>query len=216
MKILVIGASGKTGREVVQQAIDAGEQVTAFVRDAARLTIRGPGLTVFEGDVTDPQDLRNALAGQDAVISTLGARARSTVSGPFRTKADEGLMQKSTAALIEAAEAEGVRRVVVMSTFMLAPNFRAGILKPLELYYKSMNDDKRAAEELLRRSPLDWTIVWATRLTDGEPSSAARLVPVTETVTPRNTIARSDAAAFLLAQVKDHKTIRREAVCTGN
>ena len=216
MKILVIGATGKTGHEVVRQAIEAGEQVTAFVRDPARLRIHDPGLSVVEGDVTNPGDLRRALQGQDAVISTLGARARNTVAGPFRRSRDDSLMQKSTAALIAAADEARVRRVVVLSTFMLAPNFRAGMLKPLELYYKGMNDDKRAAEELLRRSHLDWTIVWATRLTDGDGSGSARLVPVTETVSPRNSISRSDVAAFLLAQVRSQETIRRDAVCTGN
>ena len=109
-------------------------------------------------------------------------------------------MEASTAALIEAAGEAGVRRVVMMSTFMLAPNFRAGILKPLALYYKGMNDDKRAGEEALKESRLDWTIVYATRLTDGERTGRERLVPVTEIVTPRNNVSRSDAAAFLLAQ----------------
>ena len=216
MNILVIGATGKTGHEVVRQAIEAGEQVTAFVRDPARLRIHGPRLSVIEGHVTNPVDLRRALEGQDAVISTLGARARNTVAGPFRRSRDDSLMQKSTAALIEAADEAGVRRVVVLSTFMLAPNFRAGMLKPLELYYRGMNDDKRAAEELLRRSQLDWTIVWATRLTDGDSSGGARLVPVTQTVTPRDSISRSDVAAFLLAQIRSQETIRRDAVCTGN
>ena len=124
-------------------------------------------------------------------------------------------MEGSTAALIEAANEAGVRRVVMMSTFMLAANFRAGILKPFALYYKGMNDDKRAGEEVLKRSPLDWTIVYATKLTDGERSGRERLVPVTEIVTPRSNVSRSDAAAFLLAQLDDDAAIRKAIVCTG-
>ena len=215
MKILVIGASGKTGHEVVRQALAAGHEVTAFVRDPSRLELREPRLTVATGDARSVDDLRRALAGQDAVISTLGGRAKDAMASPLGGKPSGGVMEASTAALIEAAGEAGVRRVVMLSTFMLAPNFRAGILKPLALYYKGMNDDKRAGEEALKNSPLDWTIVYATRLTDGERSGRERLVPVTEIVTPRDNVSRSDAAAFLLAQLDDDAAIRKAIVCTA-
>lgn len=215
MRVLVIGASGKTGHEVLRQALAAGHEVTAFVRDPSRLKVGEPRLTVVRGDVRSVDDLRCALAGHDAVISTLGGRAKDAMTSPLSGKPRGDVMEGSTAALIEAAREAGVRRVVMLSTFMLAPNFRAGILKPLSLYYKRMNDDKRAGEEALRRSPLDWTIVYATRLTDGERSGRERLVPVTEIVTPRNTVSRSDAAAFLLAQLDDDAAIRQAIVCTA-
>ncbi len=215
MRVLVIGASGKTGHEVVRQALAAGDEVTAFVRDPSRLKIREPRLTVVRGDVRSVGDLRRALAGQDAVVSTLGGRAKDAMTHPLSGKPSGGVMEASTAALIEAAEEAGVRRLVMLSTFMLAPNFRAGILKPLALYYKGMNDDKRAGEEVLKESPLDWTIVYATRLTGGERSGRERLVPVTEIVTPRNNVSRSDAAAFLLAQLDDDAAIRKAIVCTA-
>jgi len=215
MRVLVIGASGKTGHEVVGQALAAGHEVTAFVRDPSRLKVRGPRLTVVRGDVRSVDDLRRALAGQDAVISTLGGRAKDTMTCPLGDKPGVGVMEASTAALIEAAGEAGVRRVVMMSTFMLAPNFRAGILKPLALYYKGMNDDKRAAEEALRASSLDWTIVYATMLTEGERTGREHLVPVTEIVTPRNRVSRSDAAAFLIARLDDDAAIRKAIVCTG-
>ena len=215
MRVLVIGASGKTGHEVVRQALAAGHEVTAFVRDPSRLEVREPRLTVVRGDVRSADDLRRALADQDAVVSTLGGRAKDTMTRPLSGKPSVGVMEASTAALIEAAREAGVRRVVVLSTFMLAPNFRAGILKPLALYYKGMNDDKRAGEEALKRSSLDWTIVYATRLTDGERSGRQRLVPITETVTPRSNVSRSDVAAFLLAQLDDDAATRRAIVCTA-
>ena len=87
-------------------------------------------------------------------------------------------MERSTGALIRAASEGGVRRVVMLSTFMLAPNFRAGILKPLARLNKAMNDDKRAGERALMESALDWTIVYATRLTD-EASIRRSLVVTT-------------------------------------
>jgi putative NADH-flavin reductase len=216
MKILVMGASGKTGHEVVRQALAAGHKVTAFVRDPSRLTVRDPRLSVVEGDVRSVGDLRHALAGQDAVISTLGGRAKDTMTRPLGGKTSDGVMEASTAALIEAAGEAGVRRVLMMSTFMLAPNFRWGILKPFALYYKGMNDDKRAGEEALKGSPLDWTIIYATKLTDGERSGRERLVQVAEIVTPRSSVSRPDAAAFLLAQLDDDTTIRKAIVCTAD
>ena len=216
MKILVMGASGKTGREVVRQALAAGHEVTAFVRDPSRLELREPRLTVATGDARSVDDLRRALAGQDAVISTLGGRAKDAMTRPLGGKSSGGVMEASTAALIEAAGEAGVHRVVMLSTFMLAPNFRAGILKPLTLLNKGMNDDKRAGEEALKNSRLDWTIVYATRLTDGERSGRERLVPVTEIVTPRDNMSRSDAAAFLLAQLDDDAAIRKAIVCTAD
>ena len=214
MKILVMGASGKTGHEVVRQALATGHEVTAFVRDPSRLELRAPRLTVATGDARSADDLRRALAEQDAVISTLGGTAKGAMARPLGGKPGSGVIEASTAALIEAADQAGVRRVVMMSTFMLAPNFRAGILKPLALYYKGMNDDKRAGEEALKKSRLDWTIVYATRLTDGERTGRERLVPVTEIVTPRDNVSRSDAAAFLLAQLDDNAAIRKAIVCT--
>jgi len=215
MKILVMGASGKTGHEVVRQALAAGHEVTAFVRDPSRLEVREPRLSVVKGDARNADDLRRALAGQDAVISALGGKAKHAMARPLGGKPSVGVMEASTAALIEAADEAGVRRVVMLSTFMLAPNFRAGILKPLALYYKGMNDDKRAGEEALKKSRLDWTIVYATRLTDGERTGRERLVPVTEIVTPRDNVSRSDAAAFLLAQLEDDAAIRKAIVCTA-
>lgn len=214
MRVLVIGATGKTGHEVVRQALAAGHEVTAFVRDPSRLQVRDPRLTVVRGDVRSEGDLKRALAGQDAVISTLGGRAKDAMASPLSGKPRGGVMKMSTAALIEAAGEAGVHRVVMLSTFMLAANFRWGILKPFALYYKGMNDDKRAGEEALKKSPLDWTIVYATRLTDGERSGRGRLVPVTETVTPHSNISRSDAAAFLLAQLGDAAAVRKAIVCT--
>ena len=160
-------------------------------------------------------DLKRALTGQDALISTLGSREKDDLLNTFSGKPDR-TMRRSREALIEAANVAGVRRVVVLSTFMLAANFKAGLLKPLAPLYNAMNEDKRAGEEALKKSPLDWTIVYATRLTDGESSGQQRLVPITETVTARNTVSGSDIATFLLAQLDDDAGIRKSLVLTAS
>ena len=214
MKLLVIGASGKTGHEVVRQALAAGHEVTAFVRDPARLAVRDARLSIVTGDARSTDDLRRALQGQDAVISTLGG-PRQALTDRLRGRPGDRTMERSTTALVAAASEAGVRRVVLLSTFMLAENFRAGILKPLIAFNKPMNDDKRAGEQALRRSQLDWTIVYATRLTDGQRSGRERLVPATETVTPRNAVSRADVAAFLLAQLSEETSTGKSVVLTA-
>jgi len=214
MRLIVLGASGNTGQVVVRQALAAGHEVTAFLRDPERLPLRDPRLSIARGDARSLEDLRSALVGQDAVISALGGGSTTAPVGSSRGQPGEGVMERSTGALIRAASEGGVRRVVMLSTFMLAPNFRAGILKPLARLNKAMNDDKRAGERALMESALDWTIVYATRLTDGERTGRERVVPETETVTPRNTVSRSDVAAFLLAELTDEASIRRSLVVT--
>ena len=214
MRLLVLGASGKTGQVVVRQALAAGHEVTAFVRDPERLPLRDPRLSIATGDARSLEDVRSAIMGHDAVISALGGGSKAAPIGSPSGRASGGVMERSTGALIQAASEAGVRRVVMLSTFMLAPNFRAGILKPLARLNKAMNDDKRAGEQALRESALDWTIVYATRLTDGELTGGERVVPETETVTPRNTVSRSDVAAFLLAELTDEASIRRSLVVT--
>ena len=72
MKIIVFGASGGTGLEIVKQALEAGHSVTAFVRNPVKLGITHPDLRLFQGDVLDAAAVENAVAGQDAVISALG------------------------------------------------------------------------------------------------------------------------------------------------
>jgi putative NADH-flavin reductase len=85
MKLFVIGATGRTGQEVVQQALARGHQVTAFVRSPEGVGVRNERLTVIKGDATDEEQLFNAMQNHDAVISTLGPRARFSNQAHFST-----------------------------------------------------------------------------------------------------------------------------------
>src|SRR5258708_398147 len=118
MNILVLGAAGKTGREVVARSRAAGHTVTAFVRDPQKLdTTQG---AVAVGDARRVDDLRNALRGQDAVISTLGSGMQARGQ----------LIERSTEALVEAMAGAPTRRVVMLSTFAASPTFKAkGVMK---------------------------------------------------------------------------------------
>lgn len=97
MKLTVFGATGGIGREIVRQALGAGHEVTAVVRDPARLSVTGDRLEVFRDDLTDPEKVRSAVAGRDVVLSGLGARSRK----------DAGVATRLTHTVLGAMRAEG-------------------------------------------------------------------------------------------------------------
>src|SRR5260370_35880075 len=105
MNLLILGATGGTGRLVVEQALAAGHTVTALVRSPEKLAIRNSNLRVVAGRATDPEDVARALASADAVLSTLGGGG--------------SVIADSTGAMGEAAHKMGVRRVVVLSSFVV-------------------------------------------------------------------------------------------------
>ena len=201
MNILVLGAAGKTGRQVVAQALAAGQTVTAFVRDPEKLD-RADAL-VAVGDARSVDDLRNALRGQDGVISTLGSM-----------NASQKLIENSTEALLEAMAGAGVKRVVMLSSFAASPTYRArGVMKLAAVVMKGPVADKTAGETLLRRSGVDWTIVYATRLNDGPRTGGHRTVE--GTMTDVGTISRADLADALLSTLADPTSVRQSRVLTS-
>ena len=202
MNILVLGATGKTGREVVARALAGGHTVTAFVRDPEKL--QRSDVAVAVGDARSVDDLGEALRGQDAVISTLGSGLN----------AKQNLIEGSTNALLRAMPNAGVRRLVMLSTFAASKSYRAtGIMKLASIVMNGIVADKSAGEALLTRSRLDWTIVYATRLTDGPRSGEYHAVE--GTLTDVGTISRADVADALLSTLSDHTSIRQGRVVTG-
>ncbi len=202
MNILFLGAAGKTGRAVVEQALAAGHTVTAFVRDPRKLARNDVAVAV--GDARNVDDLREALRGQDAVISTLGSGLN----------AKQQLIEGSTTALLEAMASAGAKRLVMLSTFAASPTYRAtGVMKLASVAMKGTVADKAAGEALLKRSDIDWTIVYATRLTDDPRSGGYRIVE--GTLTDVGTISRSDVADALLSMVSDIASVRQSRVVTS-
>ena len=191
MNITVLGATGKTGTELVRKAIDAGHQVTVLVREPAKLTVSGPSLTVITGDARQSGDVAKALVGSDALISTLGSM-----------KSKDELLTKASQAIVSAAEDAAVSRVVLLSSFLAAPNYSANFMgKVVGGMLKGMVADKTNGESTLARSPLTWTIVYATPLDKAKPGTPVRVVPTAESVSMSNGISRADVADFLLAEV---------------
>jgi putative NADH-flavin reductase len=199
MRITVFGATGGTGRHVVEQALDAGHQVTAVVRDPARLPVPPrDGLTVATARLDDRAAVQQVVTGAHAVIDALGV-ARG--SGPTTFRAD-------TARIVTAAMRDaGVRRLVVVSA---SGAHTTGDSLPIRLLVKPLLGwilrhqfaDMRAMEEVVGASGLDWTIVLPPQLTDGPRTGKVRR-RVDANVRGSFRIARADLAAAVLTAVTD-------------
>jgi putative NADH-flavin reductase len=202
-RVLVLGATGGTGQQVVSQALQRGYFVTALVRDPQRLTSSSDHLRVFAGSVTsgDPT-LAAAVRDQDAVISTLG------VGKSFKSGA---LIAESMPHIVRAMEGEGIRRLIFTSAFGVGATYRDAPLVPRIFIRSLLRDvyrDKAAGEVELRRSTLDWTLVYPTGLVDGPLTGRSR---AGERLSLRGfpRISRADVAAFLLSQVEDRTYLRK-------
>ncbi|MEU9702837.1 NAD(P)H-binding protein [Streptomyces sp. NPDC047981] len=202
MKLTVFGATGGIGREIVRQALDAGHDVTAVVRDPARLPVTGERLEVFRADLTDPGALRGAVAGKDAVLSGLGARGR----------ADAGIAAKLTRSVLAAMDAEGVRRLLVVSAAPLgpAPDGQSFVDKAalaiVNAVLKDVYADLRVMEAEVAASATRWTSVRPPKLTDKPVTGRYRSV-VGGTPPRGRSLARADVAHAMLAMIDDPATI---------
>ncbi|MFM9555190.1 NAD(P)H-binding [Streptomyces sp. cf124] len=180
MKLLVLGATGATGRLVVDQALVAGHTVRELVHSPQKLDAR-PGLDVVAGQATDFGDVTQAMSGVGAVIGTLRA-----VGGTVITRFVE---LSSFAVLRERLSAPA----------MLMPRVKG----------------KAAAEDALRASDLDYTLVHAVRLTNGPAAGVTKLLPESATLRMGDTVSRADVAAWMLTALTDTTTSRRSVVIAG-
>jgi putative NADH-flavin reductase len=202
-RILELGATGGTGQEVVLQALEQGHAVTAFARRPDRMRGSHERLRFVAGDVTQAGGaLAEAVRGQDAVISALGQG--------LKLRSDD-LISRSTPRIVEAMEREAVSRLIVTSAFGVGDTWRdvpplARIL--VRVFLHDLYADKELGERTLRRSPLDWTLVYPTMLTSGPRTGRSR---AGERLALRGLprISRADVAAFLLAQLDDRTYVRK-------
>ncbi|MFD0145929.1 MULTISPECIES: NAD(P)-dependent oxidoreductase [unclassified Streptomyces] len=204
MKLTVFGATGGVGREIVRQALTEGHDVTAVVRDPARFAVTGERLEVYRADLSDPESLRAAVAGKDAVLSGLGAR----------TRADAGVAAKLTRSVLAAMDAEGVRRLVVVSAAPLGPVpdgqsvIEKAVLPIINTLYKDIYADLRVMEGELAASATEWTSVRPPKLTDKPVTGRYRTV-VGGTPPRGRTLARADVAHAMLAALADPATVKQ-------
>jgi putative NADH-flavin reductase len=204
-RILVLGATGATGNQVVRQAIEQGHVVTVFVRNPDRLASKPDSVRVLVGDVTGSGNaLTAAVRNQDAVISALGLG---------KSLKANGLIARSVPAITDAMGAEGVRRLIFLSAFGVGPTYTDTPLLPRFLtrtLLKDMYADKNLGDEELRGigDSIDWTIVYPTALTNDARTGHYR---TGERLRLRGfpKISRADVAEFMLKQLDDITYLRK-------
>jgi putative NADH-flavin reductase len=201
MNIAIFGATGGTGRALVDQALAQGHQVTAFVRNPAALTITHPRLRVVQGDVLDPASVEAAVAGQGAILNALGMKPGTPT----------GVTSQGTQNIIAAMDKFTVRRLVTQSALPVAaiegdPHEIPWLLRivlALPTPFRAMFQDKVLQERIIQRSDLDWVIVRPTMLTNNARTGSYRVGTPLQGGRAAQ-ISRADVAEFMLKQVTDN------------
>jgi putative NADH-flavin reductase len=197
MRVVVFGATGRTGRLLVEGALARGHDATALVRAPDKLGALRDRIRVVQGDVLDGGAVSDAVDGREAALVALAAGG---------TRAAEQVNAQGTLNVIRSMQRYGVRRLVVLSAGGTQPGrdpnlpwFFERVLKPL--FLKGVLADLRRMEVSVRQSELDWTLVRAAQLVDGPARGAYRAEPGYSL--PGGTkIARADVAAFMLDELE--------------
>jgi putative NADH-flavin reductase len=191
VKLFVIGATGRTGREIVQQALARNHHVTAFVRSPESIRLKNERLIVLKGNAMDENELFRAMQNHDAVVSTLGPREVFKLSS---------ILHDSALATAGAMNRAGVKRLVVLSAAAHFP----GILNRIASFImRNHMRDSLAMEAIVQASGLDWTIARPPRLTqEGYTTYRSR-----EDAAPRMgfSLSRKAVAAFMLNAIEQKK-----------
>ncbi len=208
-RVLVIGAAGGTGQQLVTQALERGYSVTAFVRDPAKFLIQNPHLQVIKGDVLDAASVNAAMAGQDAVLCALGHRQY------FRPTR---ILSEGTRNILLAMEAHNVPRMVCETSLGIGDSVgRLGLyytlfVIPLVLPFYFW--DKTRQEQLITASAVEWILVRPGQLTNGEKRGTYKHGSGVGSFIWTVRISRADVADFMLNQLTENSHLRSSAgVC---
>jgi putative NADH-flavin reductase len=195
MKLFVIGATGRTGLEIVQQALARGHQVTAFVRSPQNITLRNERLTVLKGNAMDEGQLFKAMQNHDAVLSALG---------PRHVFKPSSLLHDSALATTRAIKRAGVKRLLILSAAAHFPGIPNRIVS---FVLRNHMRDSRAMEEIVQGSGLDWTIARPPRLTQEDYTTYRSR----ENAAPRKgfSLSRKAVAAFMLDAIEQQKYVHK-------
>lgn len=204
MNLLIIGATGGTGRALVEQALAQGHAVTAFVRNPARLRMRHENLSVMQGNVLEYDSVDRAVRGKDAVLSALGHKQWFIPTT---------ILSKGTRNVVAAMEKHRVKRFICETSLGIGDSRgRLGLYYTLFVipfitwfYFR----DKERQEQLIRESSLDWVIVRPGQLTNGEKRGTYRHGGEIGSYVTTVRISRADVAEFMLKQVSDNSFLRQ-------
>ncbi len=201
---MVLGATGLTGRILVNQALREGHQVKAIVRDSKKLVVKSELLQIQVADILNERQLTTELINQDVVLSTLGT-GRNLHSD---------IISRVMPVLIASMYNAKIKRLIFLSSFGVGETIKDASLFSKVIFKLFLNDilkDKHKADELLKQSTLDYTLVYPTRLTNERQRGQFKVgekIPLP--FSPK--ISREDVAAFMLDQVKENRWIRKTVV----
>jgi len=206
MKVLVLGANGKTGGHVVDGALAAGHEVTVLIRDPAKFN--KPGVRVLTGDATKSADVTAAVRGQDAVIDSIGGTT------PYKSTTLETTAARN---VIDAMKTEGARRIIAVSMAGIGesraqvPLWYKYLLMPTFLH--GSTNDKTNMEQAIQTSGLQYVIVRPPILKDTPATGSIRILGPGEI---GHTITRADLAAFLVDQLDSTVNLGKAVTIANN
>lgn len=198
MKIIVFGANGKTGQNVIKQALDNGFEITAFVRNAESIKIKSEKLNIIVGQATKYEDVKNAIVGHDAVISCIGGpgiKASTTITDITKN-------------IVDAMRETGVNRIAQVASAGIHGELRGIIGKMVALMLGNTLKDHKGAFDIIQNSGINYTVARPMSLTEGELKGEYR---ENEGGIPNKgmSISRADVASFLLKVIQDDKYINK-------
>ena len=201
--IIVFGASGGTGLEVVEQALEAGHQVTAILRNPDLFPIRHEQLKIIKGDVLQPHTYEHTFYGKDIVISCLGTRDRKPT-----TVYSEGMKN-----IMEAMKKVDLNRIICLSAGAVEISPKASFIMKflvkniLQKLFKYSYADMLLMEKRLRESELNWTVIRPPRLLNGDKKGNYR-TSLNEFIPNMSSLTRSDLADYIVRHLEDEKTYK--------
>jgi putative NADH-flavin reductase len=202
-KVIVFGATGGTGKCVVEQALQAGHQVTVVVRNPEAFDIQHQNLSIVKGDVFQPSTFEQAIVGKDVVVSCLGTQKREPT-----TVYSDGVRNMS-----KAMEKAGVKRLICLSAgAVIVPPESNLVMKfviknILQKVFKHLYSDMLVMESMLKTSPLNWTVIRAPRLKNGKHTGRYR-VAINEHLNSPSSINRADLADYIVKHLMDEKAFK--------
>lgn len=204
MKLLIIGGTGGTGKELIGQALEEGHDLTVLVRNPDRLKISHPNLQVVKGNVLNFDNVQEVVKGQDAVLSALGHKK-------FFIKTT--ILSRGTENIIEAMQTHNVARLICITSLGINDSrFKLGLyytlfVIPFIVFFYFL--DKSKQEKIIKNSGLNWTIVRPGRLTYGKRHGVYKHGANVGSYILTKTISRADIAHFMLSQLNDVTYLRK-------
>jgi putative NADH-flavin reductase len=202
-KIIIFGATGGTGQQLVKQSLEMGHRVTAFVRNPEKLKLSDNSLNIFQGDVLNFENVSKAIKNQDVVLCSIGIPASDK----------SALRANGTANIIKAMENNGVKRLICQTSLgygdskEILPLYMKYIIVPIIL--KNAFKDHESQEAKIEQSSLDWIIVRPGNLTN-EIKTGNYKYGFNYNDKIKLKVSRADVAMFMLSQIENLEYLRKK------